>query len=556
MREKYLNFISMEENKNKFYHARENDDLSIDVTYGRIGCLNPSIHHYSSCEKKFDELIDAKIRKGYVEKTALHVENATKNIEKPIDDTAIRAFIEDLIQRARQFVQTNYTCSYDSITPKMITEAQDKLNALYQMNNDTSKVTANTYVSATLVRDFNRLLVKVFSDVPRRMQNVKDFCAKDMADFDDILQREQDMLDNLSGQLKILRGATTGKDTVLDINHIDMEWSSYDEDDYLIEKLAKKNWEGYSNENRFIRSFKVNNSDTNSNFNSYCGKNGYSTHHGTHFYFHGTGIENMWSIFKTGLVLHPKAHITGKAFGQGLYFAEHSQKSLNYTSIQGARWNSKASEPTGWLLMYEVATGKSLCINDSSDQSRYGVNKYFTKRDLKAISNGRYDSVYAVGKDVNNKGVFKNSEIMVYDEAQCTVRYTLEINSIPFNYSLNYKERLALRFDEGVSNLVRVNDNFMAEVEYEKLSDKTKTILKKVITGHHDNFEIIYNNDKISLRDMNGNDLFNNCLTNADKRWIMRQFKRCFANNDKEFDRFIENYDGAAAKKQRKGYDR
>jgi hypothetical protein len=97
--------------------------------------------------------------------------------------------------------------------------------------------------------------------------------------------------------------------------------------------------------------------------------------------WHGTRTENLMGISRSGLLMPenlPKGvHITGKAFGLGIYHAprwpdsgqprkENGQtyaryngalKSMNYTSIGGAHWNSAATGTTGFLFLEEIALG-------------------------------------------------------------------------------------------------------------------------------------------------------------------------------------------------------
>jgi poly [ADP-ribose] polymerase len=97
--------------------------------------------------------------------------------------------------------------------------------------------------------------------------------------------------------------------------------------------------------------------------------------------WHGTRTENLMGISRSGLLMPenlPKGvQITGKAFGLGIYHAprwpdsgqprrENGQKyaryngalkSMNYTSIAGAYWNSAAAGTNGFLFLEEIALG-------------------------------------------------------------------------------------------------------------------------------------------------------------------------------------------------------
>ena len=97
--------------------------------------------------------------------------------------------------------------------------------------------------------------------------------------------------------------------------------------------------------------------------------------------WHGTRTENLMGISRSGLLMPenlPKGvHVTGKAFGRGIYHAPRwpdagqprmengkkyaryngALKSMNYTSISGAYWNSAASGTNGFLFLEEIALG-------------------------------------------------------------------------------------------------------------------------------------------------------------------------------------------------------
>src|SRR5207237_10291665 len=48
--------------------------------------------------------------------------------------------------------------------------------------------------------------------------------------------------------------------------------------------------------------------------------------------WHGTRAGNLLSILKSGFVVPPPSapHVTGRMFGDGIYFSDQSTKSLNY----------------------------------------------------------------------------------------------------------------------------------------------------------------------------------------------------------------------------------
>ena len=78
----------------------------------------------------------------------------------------------------------------------------------------------------------------------------------------------------------------------------------------------------------------------------------YSKDH-IHYLFHGSRNENIWGLITEGQNLYPKAHITGKMFGYGLYYANRAKKSINYTSLKDSYWANGNSD-VGYLAVYKV----------------------------------------------------------------------------------------------------------------------------------------------------------------------------------------------------------
>ena len=99
--------------------------------------------------------------------------------------------------------------------------------------------------------------------------------------------------------------------------------------------------------------------------------------------WHGTRTENLMGISKGGLLMPnnlPKGvHVTGKAFGRGIYHAPRwpdagqprkgsdgktykrfngALKSMNYTSLSGAYWARANTGKAGFMFLEEMALGK------------------------------------------------------------------------------------------------------------------------------------------------------------------------------------------------------
>lgn len=121
--------------------------------------------------------------------------------------------------------------------------------------------------------------------------------------------------------------------------------------------------------------------------------------------WHGSRACNLLSILKMGLIV-PNAHdrnftISGRMFGNGLYFSDQSTKALNYSY---GYWNG-SREPNCFMFLCDVAMGREYVPLNSGNGKKAG-----------------YDSCFAMA---NHSGV-KNNEMIVYDVAQANLRYLCE----------------------------------------------------------------------------------------------------------------------------------
>ena len=123
-------------------------------------------------------------------------------------------------------------------------------------------------------------------------------------------------------------------------------------------------------------------------------------------FYHGTSIANCLSIIKSGLKVSPPstAAIAGKMFGNGIYGANSSSKSLGYSL---GRWGQGRSSDGAWLLICDFAMGKT-------DYTTGGWQSSYPKRG--------FDSVSALSKNTS----LYNDEFIVYHNDQVNIRYLIE----------------------------------------------------------------------------------------------------------------------------------
>lgn len=140
----------------------------------------------SQWESKYRE----KIRKGYVDQTDLVsdliIEEKKNTGFKEIENRVIAEIVERLQKMAKQTIIQNYNISSDKVTQAMVNEAQECIEGLLKI---------------TDLDSFNKSLLNLFTVIPRKMGNVKDHLASSKLDFSKIIQKEQDLLDVMKGQV-------------------------------------------------------------------------------------------------------------------------------------------------------------------------------------------------------------------------------------------------------------------------------------------------------------------------------------------------------------------
>lgn len=120
--------------------------------------------------------------------------------------------------------------------------------------------------------------------------------------------------------------------------------------------------------------------------------------------WHGTKKANLLSILKSGLKVAPPstARIAGKMFGNGIYFAIDSTKSLNYSY---GYWDG-SREQNCFMFLASVAMGKH----------------YTPRGTYESLPKAGFDSTWAKS---GQSGIM-NDEFVVYDDSRFKLNYLVE----------------------------------------------------------------------------------------------------------------------------------
>ena len=389
-------------NNNKYYNCFPEGD-QFRVEYGRVDATKTTRYYPMS---KWTAQISSKIKKGYQDVTDLKKdlveEISSANPESPykeIENEAVRMIVDKLQRLAHETIQKNYTVKASAVTQDMVDAAQKIIDILANSN--------------STIEEFNKTLLELFTVIPRKMGNVRDYLANDTTDFAKIISKEQDLLDVMRGQIYIksenepVESVEKKQQTILEEFGLQMEEATAD-DIAMIKTLMNES------AGKFRKAWRVTNVKTQGRFDKFVADNDIKD---TKLLFHGSRSENFWSIIKNGLVLRPtNAVITGKMFGYGCYYAPKCAKSIGYTSLSGSYW-ARGGNNTAYMALFDVAYGIPYDVYNF-DSKYYNLN-YEKLQQFQPGANCLHAHA--------DKGMLRNDEIVVYKEDQMTIKYLIEI---------------------------------------------------------------------------------------------------------------------------------
>jgi poly [ADP-ribose] polymerase len=404
-------------NNNKYWTGRQYDDGNWSAEWGRVGCAKPSSGTWADTKKSMDSVVRSKIRDGYTEaKTIgegvvsssgggvvrdanLHAQarqDLLKNAN-PVLEKLIKRFVDANVHQITTNTQITFNSStglfatpLGIVTPDGLTDARDLLAKL-----------------APLVRkgkfgtEGDALLCQYLRIIPQSL-GMKRFTLGTLIPNDTALQKQNDLIDALESSYQAMQSAPTPQadatKKAASVFKVDLDvLKDYNERKRLenfFEK-SKKGQHGY--DNIHVREiYIVNIHDMTAAYETKTGND--------EEVFHGTSQANCLSILKSGLKVSPPATaaIAGKMFGNGIYGAKNSTKSLGYSM---GRWGQGGVGDAGWLFICDFAMGKTEVVYDS----RYN-----------GASRG-YDSIWAkAGSSL------RNDELIVYRNPQVKIKYLLE----------------------------------------------------------------------------------------------------------------------------------
>lgn len=430
----YLHNVSVDSGKaaqsNKYYYLYEQSNGTIKIVRGRIDHTEV-IEPKTPSIQEWDSIIRKKCGRGtdaYTDVTHLFQEtvvsvsksNPTATLAD-IQNIVVKKLFDDLQSYAKGSVKANYTISSDKVTEAMVNEAQSILDLI-----------AKDIRIGAKAADINKNFQHLFMVIPRRMSNVKDHLVpsdiKTKADLDALTKRHEDeqlTLDVMAGQVaqlkaerKLAEGADDSKTkkevtTLLQVMGLECEVvKDKKELDVIMEMLNDLQRKGQQDNRKIFKSaFRVINKRTQAAFDTNLKT---ATNKQCQLLWHGSRNANYLSIAEKGLMIRPTgAGYNGSAFGDGIYFAQHSGKSLNYSDFRGSyRSYTGGKSNQAFLLLFNVNVGKQKVVSNCGN---------YNLRDLRKEG---YDSTWA---KASSTSYIAYDEYIVYQAQQCTIQYLIEI---------------------------------------------------------------------------------------------------------------------------------
>lgn len=366
------------ENNNKFYRMKDLDNGNFQVEYGRVGSSTVTeIYPINRWDSKYKE----KIKKGYKDVSDLKVDSVNNDFE--FSSTEVEHFYRTFSKYTKDNVSRNYTIAVGAVTKVMLDEAQSVLNEL---------------VKLPVTDQFNKYLLELYTVLPRRMNNVRDYLIKgseSQEQLNKLISKEQDVLDSLSSSVvtTVTQSGVKFEDSLGITIEIETDVVNLQRIKQFIES---------TNSSRYTihKVYKVSNKQRTSVFNDWLST---QDNKRVDLLIHGTRNPNIFSILKSGLLVRPTNAVSfaGSAYGDGVYHSAHCDKSLGYTGYD----NDKI------FFLQDVHMGNP-----------YEYNGWYRGNDFRLeyneLKKRGFDSTY-----VKPGNGLRNSEYIVYKSEQTNTSF-------------------------------------------------------------------------------------------------------------------------------------
>lgn len=472
-----LNLTDIINNNNKFYNIElveaSDGQIYIYTKYGRVGVANPA-SEYRACSSKADaeleaeKIVKSKTKKGYVEVKLVKADVGSEIGKTKVDSTTSVVSIDSLKKLGVKIEEAEPSKLHPEVADLVrtwfgVTQEFINLNLdtkkcpLGQLSLDQIDLAKKILDEARLIvhakkpdaQELNRLTSQYYSNIPHVLPHR---INADLLRFDDDpkIDRAYDVLD-VFADAKNVQGVIAKKSAVdsqyatlkADLEFIDPMDPVWKWIDRMLHDTRASNHSGLG-KLKTHKVFRLNRYGEDKNWLATseriakeCGKYQpsevyaklldkredipkelQSLYRNANILpgWHGTRRANMIGITTKGLLIRPSGvpH-AGSMYGDGIYWAVHSTKSINYCDVRGSHW-AQGTNKTAYLFLADVAFG---------NQEMAKGSHFYTKDKIKPNH-----SVWA--RSGGGSGLY-NDELITYtasaSEQQHRIRYIIEFET-------------------------------------------------------------------------------------------------------------------------------
>lgn len=414
-------------NNNKFYTLVLNGD-TVTATWGRVGATARSMD-YSGGKRKFDSLVRKKQADGYEETKVLNNTNVAKNLDKDNLSTIAKRDMLQSVDKTQLSILESLINKLSNINKHQIIEAskghitvdddgliktplglvtQNTIQEARQILSDLEPLVLQNKTSET---KYISLLESYLKLIPRKIPFNRGWHLNFFTSVTSLSQ-ESGFLDQLETSLDLFSKKTPTVNQKISDTPVFNTKIELVTDPKLIAHINNLyenniNKKHVSSKLKITKIYRIINNDIEQRYQKIATKIG-----NTQQLWHGTRAFNVLSILKNGLIIPKNGgsyHITGRMFGNGVYFSDQSTKALNYSYGYWDGSSHSNSNDNCFMFLADVALGK----------------QYVPSSHRESLPKSGYDSTFAKGK---LSGVL-NNEMIVYSLEQINLTYLCEFDS-------------------------------------------------------------------------------------------------------------------------------
>ena len=362
--------------------------------------------------------------------------------EKPLDKH-VAAFVKVIYKEADMYVKEcldatklQGTGSIGTITKRQIDEGRRILGEILVEHNKLA-VEKDEAKRRVLMNNIGALSNAYNSQIPRvvKQKGKNAWCLT----TGDMVVAQYEFLDTLELMIaNALVGGNTNADMLSDNQrykalNTDITYVTDEKIRKQIEaKLKKEQMVGHNFKTKLVNVFEINQHNAPA-FDSSCGN--------VVSLFHGTGAANLFGILSTHLKVPARTgsniHITGRMFGDGVYFGQYS-KALQYSTRRFGGTKNKGN--SYFLLICEVALGKIHMETNAKHfvtapngcHSVMGVGQDMRYGDCEILGVGDVKDFKltqsAVKRQTGNSAlILLHNEFIVYNQQRFRIKYIIEV---------------------------------------------------------------------------------------------------------------------------------